>query len=176
LYEADTTSKSESPPCPIDSHARARSDSHVRQNSFWRTGGALLLRPCMPNTVECEELHLRRRVHRACTKPHPLPVTPPPTPHRRAGLRRPLRQHPDRHACGFSIASPRACHRAARLNMARPSGASFSPNNAPTSRYRPPPTPHRRGCLRRPLRRGPDRHALGCRVSASQIDRVDPII
>ena len=52
--------------------------------------------------------------------------------HRVTTLRRPLRRDPDRHAYGFRIASPRACHHAARLNMARPSGASFSPKSAPT--------------------------------------------
>ena len=37
----------------------------------------------------------------------------------------------------FSIASPRACHHAVRLNIACPSGISFSPKPAPTSRHTP---------------------------------------
>jgi hypothetical protein len=41
--------------------------------------------------------------------------------HRVTTLRRPLRRDPDRHAHGLSFASPRACHHAARLNVARPS-------------------------------------------------------
>jgi hypothetical protein len=44
---------------------------------------------------------------------------------------RPLRRDPDR-PHGFACASPRACHHAARLDAARPSGAGFSRKPAPT--------------------------------------------
>jgi hypothetical protein len=69
------------------------------------------------------------------TSRHP----PLPTPHRRAGLRPPMQRHPHRHAHGFSIESPRTCHHAGWLNMACPSGDSFTLKHLPTCRH--PPTP-----------------------------------
>jgi hypothetical protein len=62
---------------------------------------------------------------------------PPPTPHCRTGLRRPLRRNTDRQACGFIMARPRACHHAAWLKIARQSGASFSPTENSPTRPRP---------------------------------------
>ena len=61
---------------------------------------------------------------------------------------------PDRRACGFSIASSRACRHT------RPSGFDFSPKRVPTARHPRTPRCDRRAGLRRPLRRDPDRRAV----------------
>jgi hypothetical protein len=61
-------------------------------------------------------------------KMHPLP----PTPHRRVGLRRPLRRDPDRHAYGFSITLPQACHRVVWLPLPPPHASPLI-RSAPTA-------------------------------------------